>query len=192
MSFAPSEEESGEFRRKHCNPEDITNDGKPRFVKIRKMKKNAKKKVEDLELNREKSSLTDIEGFKEEDEDKSRMLDIIADLASENIVLLGKSRIDDNTAKELLKKNEEWESWKRERNIKKWIPKQVAKGKKDKFAAFTPISKKKGSTKLELMLTKALPSNNGGSKDLIVTSGGFKPTKLSVLTPQNTRLNILS
>ena len=48
MSFAPSEEEGGDFVRKPCNPEDITNDGKPRFVNLRKMKKYGKKVVTNL------------------------------------------------------------------------------------------------------------------------------------------------
>ena len=173
MSFAPSkEEDGGDFVRKPCNPEDITNDGKPRFVKLRQI--GEKRLVEnELEVDREKVSLSDIEGFKEgkDEEDKSLMLNIMADLASENMVLLGNSRIDDKTVEELLKKNEEWESWKRDRNITKWIPpKRGAKAKKDKsgvkgtkdMSALTSITKKKGSTKREPMLLKKGRSSSKG------------------------------
>jgi len=182
MSFGFSAE--GACVRQNFNPEDVT-DGKPRVVKFRMSKLNQKgekeEAEEEMELDREITKITDIDGFKEEDPEKHVLLNVLADLASETFVLLGKSKLDAKTIEEHTIKNKEWESWKEERGIEEWEPpKQKRTSLNSSF--FSPVvEKRKAST----------DSNHISSKKQKRTKAETK-TKICPLSPRKSSSNIVS
>jgi len=143
MSFV--RQSDGSYERQKFNPEDVT-DGKPRVVKFR-MAKSKKSKVsvpdEELEVDREQTQFTNIPGFQEKCADKDLLLNVLADLSSETLVLLGESKLDESLVAEQLKKNEEWETWKRDRGIDEWEP--HASSSKSPQLKLTPAPKKRKS-----------------------------------------------
>ena len=92
MSF--ERREDGSFVRLTFNPEDVT-DGKPRVLKFRMIRTNQKgkelNKEEEIEIDRELTHITNIDGYEEKDPDKHLLLNMLGDLSSETLVLLGTS-----------------------------------------------------------------------------------------------------
>jgi len=188
MSFV--RKEGGEHERQKFNPEDVT-DGKPRVVKFRMINKKAKSKEpaqeEEIEIDREQTQFTDLPGFQEKCDEKRVLLNILSDLSSETIVLLGKSKLDEKIVEDQLKKNLEWEKWKEERGIDEWepecsspTPSTSSSNSPLQKSKNTPVSKqgKKKANLLEIWISnsgskkggKGKSSTPGKSKKLIPVS----------------------
>jgi len=90
---------------------------------------------EEVEFDREhpeRLKLPDDKDMNEEQqkEEKKVFLNMMADLQTETLVLIGDSRLNPTLEAEHLKKMKEWEDWKKKYNITKWVPKNVHKPKK--------------------------------------------------------------
>lgn len=160
MSFIRKED--GSYDRQKFNPEDVT-DGKPRVVKFHLRKSKTSKdpvSEEELEIDREQTQFTKIPGFEEKSPEKRLLLNILSDLSSETIVILGKSKLDEKTVAEQVKKNQEWEAWKSERGIEVWEPNGSCSSSPS--PQNTPTLKRKSS--LDSWITSSASKKSKGKK----------------------------
>jgi len=90
---------------------------------------------EEVEFDREHPERLKLPNDKDMNEEKQKeenkvFLNMMADLQTETLVLIGDSRLNPTLEAEHLKKMKEWEDWKKKYNITKWVPKNVHKPKK--------------------------------------------------------------
>jgi len=138
------------FVRRHYHPDDIIK-GKPRVAKFRmRRRKPAEAPAysseeirenelndghemteEEVEFDRERpdrfklSEDGQMEGGKDADEEKVVLMNMMADLQTETLVLIGDVRLNPSVEAEHMKNMKEWEDYKIEHNITKWKPRKL-------------------------------------------------------------------
>merc|ERR1719309_107739 len=141
-----------QFVRRHYHPDDIIK-GKPRVAKFRmrrrkpaeapahsleleeirenELKNGHETTEEQVEFDRERpdrfklSEDGEMEGGKDADEEKVVLMNMMADLQTETLVLIGDVRLNPSVEAEHMKNMKEWEDYKIEHNITKWKPRKL-------------------------------------------------------------------
>jgi len=186
---SPEPNAAAQLVRRHYHPDDIIK-GKPRVAKFRLRRRKPVDKTseddlvkaeddglesreEDVEYDRERPDRLKLtgdgdEGGEDKDE-KKILLNMMADLQTETMVLIGDVRLNPSLEAEHMKNLKEWDDYKIKHNITHWKPRKMPKKASPKNSAL----KAKYATIFEKANLLSSSGKNKRGKKRKMNGGGF-------------------